>query len=293
MAKENKVKFGIVAFVIILSLILIIFAFHLAQDHNSENNDNPYKMEKVTEYGIFFSIVNNINKYLFYSYSKNSSALINILNKDYLKKNNITISNVLSKIANYENSPSFKAKEIYFKDIDDNYLCYAKGDIVYEEYEGIVTYKENVDFLILLDYTNFTIEIYPLDLNSNKEELPLVISKIAIAKNSYNSLETSKIITNDYICNLYYAEFYMTLVNDINKSYSLLDNDFKKENFNTLTEFQTYWQDNISKINSNIKSCSMSEMDGLRYYTIIDSNNNSFEFRENKIMDYSVKFTIN
>ena len=190
MTRENKIKVGIiVTFLIIFGISLYIYNFF----HKPKLEEvNPYGMQDVMEYGMFFSSVNNINKYLFYNYSKNTTALLNILNKDYLQSNNINNSNILNKLDIINTSSFFQAKKMYYKEIDDNYIYYIIGDIIADGHDKTTIYKENVEYLLIVDYHNFTIEIYPLEAEDEKIDLPFN-NTINIMKNNFNSFEKSNL----------------------------------------------------------------------------------------------------
>ena len=197
MTRENKVKIGIIiTFIIIFIISLFIYNFF----HKSKVEEiNPYGMQDVMEYGMFFSSVNNINKYLFYAYSKNTQALLNILNKDYIQSNNINSSNILTKLDTINVSCFFQAKKMYYKEINNNYIYYILGDIIADGHDKPTIYKENVEYLLTVDYTNFAVEIYPLKENDSKKDLPITETKINILKNNYNSFEKQMIIFVIYI----------------------------------------------------------------------------------------------
>ena len=169
MTKENKVKLGII--LIVGFIFLGIFSLYSLHKSNNENleidiNEEPFEMERVTEYSNFFVVVNNINQYLYQVQEQNNIAVYNMLSKNFILNQGVTLDNVLWKVKNYNGTVSFKAKEMYFKDYNTK-IYYVIGDIIENEYETTVKQQENVKFLVAIDYNNITVAIYPLNEEDN------------------------------------------------------------------------------------------------------------------------------
>lgn len=288
MSKENRVKIGIVAFLFLICFIVITIVYFNRKETEQPKEENlPFNMQRVTEYNIFFSVVNNINQYLYYNSSSNSVALYNILNSEYISENNITLNNVLTKLELYKNSVSFKAKNMFVEENSNNNLYYVLGDIIESEFEDTVVIKENAKFFILIDYSNISVSIYPV--NKEIDSIPIQNKTQSIILNSYNQLQASGLVTENYICNLYYSDFVNRLVENLDETYDLLEN---KSNVNK-EDYIKYMNNNLGNINLEITSCNVSTSNNRRVYTIRDANNNSFTFTEESIMNYKVNFHIN
>ena len=247
----------------------------------------PFKLQPVSEYSQFFSQVNNINKYLNYNKNKNSIALYNTLAKEFIDTNQITIDNILTKIELYNESPTFKAKEMYYKEQDNKFIYYIIGDITSDTFESIITLKENIKYFVLVDYNHLSMAIYPV--YNNIDSIPLKIEDLSL--NSYNEIEGSKIVNNNYICNLYYSSYIDKVVNNIDESYDLLEEDFKRRNFSDKKKYIDYMNNKIKTISLDIKNCSQTTRNNKRVYTIFDDNN-TFNFIEESIMNYRVNFNL-
>ena len=148
MSQENKIKFIIFGILILLCFIITSAFLILLKDDKTPKNPPeqkiPFDMQPVSEYSYFFSQVNNINKYLNYNKNKNNIALYNTLAKEFIDTNQITIDNILTKIE----SPTFKAKEMYYKEQDNKFIYYLIGDITTATFEEIITLKENVKYFL-------------------------------------------------------------------------------------------------------------------------------------------------
>lgn len=294
MTQENKVKIGIVLglFLICLILILIVF-FHTSKEETPNPKEEiPFAMTPVTEYNTYFSVLNNLNQYLFYVSSKNNIAVYNALARDYIAKNNINSNNVLEKINTIEENVSIKAKEMYYKEENNNYIYFVKGDLLTSLYEEIKMVKKDSQFLVILDYTNLLMAIYPL----NEEELnnlPLEQENAKIIPNSYNQMLSSGLITDDYICNLYYSDYFNQLMENVSLTYELLDEEPKQYLYPNKEEYVEFISGKLENISPTITNCKKTMYNGKRVYNVTDEKENHFTFTENSIMNYKVKFSLN
>ncbi len=289
MSQENKIKFIIFGILILLCFIITSAFLILLKDDKTPKNPPeqkiPFDMQPVSEYSYFFSQVNNINKYLNYNKNKNNIALYNTLAKEFIDTNQITIDNILTKIELYNESPTFKAKEMYYKEQDNKFIYYLIGDITTATFEEIITLKENVKYFLLVDYNRLSMAIYPV--YNDIETIPINMDNLPL--NSFNEIEASNIVTNDYICNLYYSSYIDKLVNNIDESYELLEDDFKNKNFANKEKYIEFMNNKLKSISLDIKNCTKTTRNDKRIYTIFDGNN-TFNFIEESIMNYRVSF---
>ena len=292
MTKENKVKFGIAGlFLFICCILFLIVYLNTNEEQPNLDNNNPFQMEKVTEYTYFFSVISTINQYLNYSSAKNSIGLYNLLDDEYKIAKNITNTNILSKLTLYENTPSFKAKEMYFEQNGSNNLYFTTGDIMVTEFEESKVIKENAKFFVIIDYNNLSVSIYPVE--EDLEEIPIVNKEKSISLNSNNHMSSTSFVTESYICNLYFSDFLEKLVTNTLDSYQRLEEDFMNTNYPSKESYEQFIQNNLESISMEISSCNLSTKNKERTYKLVDANNNTFIFREESIMNYKVSFQIN
>ncbi len=285
--------------VVILFFLLFLLAFvvdnFVAQTPKEDGfvpqtEDRPFQMEEVKEYSAFFNVVNDLNSFLNYHQKRNVSALLAVLHPQFLQENNINSSNVMRFLDDYGvEQLGFKAKEMYFQKDNNNYLYYVKGDVKALLYESEEVIKSDVSFLVAIDYDNITYAIYPLK-DEQKEKLPLV--NTSIEPNDYNQFMGTEVITNNYICNLYYSEFYNILNTSPIDTYDLLEQEFKEGRYKNANNYENYIEKKLPTITSEIAECQVEEKNGQRVYTIKDQNYNIFTFTEEKIMDYKVTFSL-
>lgn len=271
----------LIVVVIVCVLCLTIF-FILNHKSNSE------KLEDVSEYNTFFNIVSEVNKYLSYSGENNSEALYELLSKDYVKENNINLSNILNKLELYPTNSSIKVSSIKYVKIKSNYSYYVTGKIIQNNYDNSRVVNEKFQIIVNNDFNNRTFSIHPIDDNKY-EKIINNFKKINIVPNRYNIIFNSELITKEQICVMYLSDYVNRLNEDINNSYSLLS-DKAKEQFPNVESYITY----INSIRENITTvadkCAMEEVNNQRVYHIIDNKGNSFNFYEEKILNYKVDF---
>lgn len=296
MNKEDLVKLGIVSFVFLIIVVLVVLVMSFSENDNSkpEEINLPFAMEEVTEYSYFFSVVNSINQYISYISNRSASAVYNTLSKEYIRENQITIDNAFSKLESYGNDTSIRVKNMYYQQYENNSLFYIKGDIVTSYFENTLVTKENAGFFVFVDYTNLTYAIYPLKTEIEEESLPFSIESIIILKNNDNALPSSGMINDNYICNLYFSDFYNHLVENMEQSYDLLEESFKQQKYNTKEKYLQFMNNKIENLDLEMQECLQNQnSDKKREYTIRMKDNSTYTFIEFSIMNYKVKFNMN
>lgn len=286
--KENNVKITIASLFFLLCFIVILLVYFFQKPNNLKKEETPFKMNIVTEYASFFSVLNDINQYVKYNSLRDNIATYNVLNREYIEKNGINTSNVFDKLELYQDNVSLKIKEMYYEENESNFLYYVIGDIIAILYDETELVKKDVKFFVSVDYDNTAFSLYPV--LSDIEEIPLANKWSSVILNSYNGIQASGIVTNNYICNLYFSDYVMKLSTNIHESYELLEEYFKVHNYKNKEDYISYINNNLEKISLEINTCNMKTRDGQRIYTITDKNNNTFNFVEESIMNYKVNF---
>ena len=299
MDKNKIIKFAVVL-IIFLVIFGIVFVLNQLTNNQYEKYEEPekeitpYNMESVTEYSYFFSIVNVLDIYLNNLKNHNTESLLNILHSEYLKEYKINENNIYDNLIKLDSNSqyTFKVRKMDYETYDElnRYLYYVNGDIILNNFEDNEVFMEDIKFLINVDYENLTYAIYPL--NFLYEVLPIINPQEEIIKNEDNVLIGSNVITKDYICNIYLSDFINIVNNDLDKSYDLLESNFRKNNYDKKSSYKDYMNENKSKLSSQIYSCnSLSAVNHV--YEIKDMNFNTYTFTEESIMNYKVEFTIN
>ncbi len=291
MKSETKTKIFIVTIIMIVCILFCSILF-LFQKNPKPIEKEPLSLSTtpVNEYSTFFAIVNDLNQYFRYIKEQNKDAVYSLLFESFILENDITTTNIFSKIKLENEDQIVQAQNIYYQEINGNYLYLVEGNLLVNSFEENTVINENFQIFILMDYENSTYAIYPIEENEEIKS-PLTENKISILNNDYNRMLTTGVISKDYICNLYYADYLEKISTNRAESYEVLTDKFQKDY--SLNEYQNYLNRNINKISSEIKECTVSEEEEKRIYRIIDTNENEFTLIENSIMNYQVEFSLN
>lgn len=295
--KKNILVFSIIGVIFLLISLLAYISYKNQEKKDylieEKKYEVPNEFDLVNEYSIFFSVSNNINSFLKYYESKNSDAILGILNDDFIDENNIRRSNlyeVLPKLD--EKGLGFKAKRMYQKNYDNNILFYVIGDVTSSVYDTDKVVLEDTVYIVLVDYNTVSFELIPIYSNKNYDKLPFYGEKIDIRNNNYNTIIGTNVITPSFICSLYYNDFYNLLINDVEKSYTLLEKNFRKNNYPVKKTYIETIEKNIKNIYPTTLKCDIIRSDSKRVYRVEDLNSNSFTITEESIMNYKIEFNI-
>lgn len=129
---KKKVLIILVILLIILCGILIYMKFignSNTQTYNKpENEVTKQKIEKVKSDVAYFTVQSCVEKYINYLSEGNNEIIYNLLDNDYIKKYNVTKLNVKNYVEQVYEMSTFKTKQMYVENIDnDNQIYYVKG----------------------------------------------------------------------------------------------------------------------------------------------------------------------
>ncbi len=280
--KKDDIKTLIV--VIIVCTICLTLVFILSRKKNIDS------LKPVEEYNTYFSVTNYMNSYISYISKKDSKAIYSMLSTEYIYKNNINQNNVLDIVKTYNQDSIITLKITSIDEIEiktNKYIYYIKGKIIKSTFTDEEVIDDNYNVLLLADYSNLTETVYPLD-NDNYEKIINNTKDINISENEYNKIRNSLLVSTETICVLYLSDYIYKLNSDIETSYNILNDEMKKK-YQTIDAFKTYIETNKDKLTTKADKCTKSGKD----YIVIDSNNNTYTFTEQSVMNYKVNITFN
>lgn len=245
----KKIKILIILICIII-LILIIALICLSLKHKKEEKKhlsvqgdkevagirNVYKVDSKS---IIYSIDNCIKKYLSNIDNNLNTALYNILDKEYIQKNNIKIDNVIESV-NYFANKKYTIKEIYYLDARSQIPYIVSGQL----YDN--NNIENKYFIVIFDVRNETFSIKEVDeeiYNQYKNGL-IYYTESSIEKNDYNELSNSILSDEDLIKSIFY-DYIENVVYFPTYAYKTLNNEYSKKRFKDYEEYKSYLKNNI------------------------------------------------
>ena len=259
-------------------------------------------IQKLNSTSILLSIQECIDKYYEYNYLGDYNAIYNLLDDDYKKNKKINESNVFQNIDKVEQRTKFFAIKVNQKEIsfDHEYKYYVYGSSYSETYREIN--KEL--FIVNLDVYNLTFTISPYG-TVNEEQYSNIMKNIMssdtgaiektgdsksteIKSNNYNSFEvkTYENLTKNIIEN-YYKLYYFFEVNDVKKSYELLDNEYRNNKFDNENNYYSYVEKNKDS-NINISYVKKEESNDETIYIGIDSKGCYYIIKEKSVLDFKL-----
>lgn len=293
MNKKQRIILIVIGILIILLLIAIAMLMKIKKEQK-QSGENEYDfIEEIVDKNIrlvknhnqYYSILDCITKY-YMSIGKKDTSVYNMLAKEYISDNNITISNVLEKLelVNTE-EPYYKIKEMYTQDGNIVAIYYVYGQLKEDMFED-----EKIDtyFIVYVDNANVTYAISPI----TKEEYEKRIIKGTelkneeIAKNENNKYN-SMIVNDETITTQLLYDYKSKAMDNIEEAYAKLEEAYREKRFGDINRYKEYID------NSNTKYAVLSQYqktDKGDYiqYVCIDQNGNYYIFKETAVMNYTV-----
>jgi len=278
--KKDDIKTIIVVVVVCVVCLTIGLVLNLKSNFD--------KLSPVSEYGVFFSEVKYINNYLNYISNNDKEGVFNLLNVKYIEENNINYDNVLEYVDNYSGSCSVKVTDMNYVKLKSNItLYYVKGKVYKNDFEGEILVDDNFSVVLINDFDNLSFSIYPV--SDNYKKIINNMKNVKIAVNDYNKITNTELISKEQMCVIYFSDFINKLLFDYEKSYNLLSNNMKN-NYTTVDSYVNYVNNNGDLFSTTADKCKLEQNDDKRVYTVIDSNENTYVFTEEYIMNYKVDF---
>ena len=270
-----------------LIVILVVCVICGAIIFLASRKNNFEKLAIVNDYSTFFSVTQEVNNYINYIAMGNMTTINDLLDSKFIKNN----TDNLILYDNYSPLTSLKVNRIDYVKIGKNYLYFVVGVIVDNGFESVKIIDDNFKVLVLHDLLSNSYSIYPVN-NDNYKNTINSIKNINVVNNNENEIITIKSVKDIDICKLYFSNFVSKLLNNTEDAYNLLG-DTSKKKYPTYEDFKKYINDNVEKITPSSKLCKKDEYKDSRVYSVIDSNDNSYTFTENGVMNYRVNFYFN
>lgn len=289
---------------ILLAIILFLNSKFVTEKSNEKYSDveeselnTDTKITKVLDVKEYYTVKTILDSYVENYLEENNEELYGKLDPEYINDYNVTMDNVITKIKLIEN---------YNIDEYDYYKFYIDNMNV-SKYKDIETYfvtgriinsntgeKNKVSVLVELDKNSYYY-IIPEGLIKDKkisiEEGNNYNTHLSsIESTSYNQYELQEV--NDYSLILdHMSKLVADMTYDIENSYNTLDNEYRNEKFSNSDDYKNYITKNFSTIlASSIEKYKINEMENEKEYICIDQYGNYYIFKDNGVMNYTVKF---
>ena len=321
---EKTKKMIPILLIIVVVVINVIVAIII---NNNNKEDNRYTLQKdvgldayekeidtklkaVTNRTDFYVVKDCIGKY--YSYysiifnakdyygtddetvigkaeEENSKVLYNMLDKEYTHYENITTSNIKSKLKKIENV-SVEITEMYTVPKTKYVNVYVvKGNL-----KENTTNIDQFQVITKVDFANRTFSILPEEYVEEKygvltegRDIDMNVSD-SIEQNNNNTYQYPAVTDETYVKDLF-SNFRNKLLYDATAAYNYLDEEYRDKKFGTIEQFNKYNKENKEKQKTmQLTKYQKTISDEYTEYVCIDQNNRYYIFRETAVMDYSV-----
>lgn len=253
---------------------------------------NRVSLSNVKDYNVFFTINSIINDYYKLMIDDNKSAILNVLDDNYIATHKINKNNVKNYMEQNYESISYISKYMYVKGANNKLYYFIKGEAQCYDFAAEILYeKEDVNYLVTVDLNNKSYSITPIvsSIVVFNYAQDYKMTKTAIESNSDNKYRTNDI--SDKNVTIYYLNYYKTMLYlNTEKAYNMLDSESKAlyQNYEAFVNNLATIYDNLS---TNLLSYSIRGDAGSRSYSAISTNQKRVDFFEKSIMDYTVNLT--
>ncbi len=279
----------------------------------TEEEKNKYEQEKNEEIEReeYAGIRNAVRKYLdainfsnpsYYGYNENneftliynekeiSDIVYDMLDTQYVKKNNINSENLFNNINKLNDLYLLSIAKIS-KIYENNNIKSFAVHIIVQNQEDYSLLQEN--FLIVnIDDNNLSFSIEPLSGIKSIDDINITTDTITEIKlNENNDFQYVSMTDQDMV--LEYISLYkrISLIAPGYVYNNFLDEEYKNAKFGSVQGFTSYVQDNKQKISSiSIKKYQV-DVYGSEYtrYVALDQNNHYYIIKENQTMDFKMQ----
>ena len=280
--KNMSIVISIIIILLIFAAILILKNINDNQskpnnfDHDVVDNEN-IKLSVLNDDSDYFNVQNIINTYYMKLTNRKIANVYDMLDFDYIQKNNITKDNLTTKIDNNHGDVSFTAKKIYYLNKNNRHYYFVNGYIIEQYVDGSFDYNKNINFFVTVDHNLFS--IYPLN-NSNYNDF--VNSYNFEEKALFSRYNTIKVDTSKKL-STYIANFLYLLNINSQDAYDYLDDDAKRK-YKTPNDMKI----GAKKLTSVVFSYEYDELSSS--YKVLDNKLNEIIIKENGIMNYKISF---
>ena len=236
------------------------------------------------------------NQVLAINENKIKENIYNLLSKNYISQNQITIENVCDKIETLQHSVLFVPLEIAIIQDTTTVKSFAISGLLESPKDYRVIEKKAM--IVNIDMQNDTYSIQPIKGEvTNIQEVKVSEPETEIIQNENNYYAAPYV--NDETTIKDYTNLYKRLaLGNPEKMYELLDQEYKKVKFGSLENFKRYVETNkteIIGINPQQYQVIRADNDETQYI-IIDQNGAYYIVRERGVLDYNIildTYTIN
>ena len=262
------------------------------------NRTDFYTIEEcVRKYYSYYSILYNIETYYYTDEQEvisqaekdNSQILYNMLNSQYIEEKGITVNNLKSNLKEIK-KVTVNITNMYVSHKTDNIDIYViEGKLK----SSIQEYGEKFKIILMVDLINKTFSIMPQEYVVEKYNDTIVGEELNvnvptnIDENINNKYTYMSITDEKYVIDMF-NKLKNELLYDRKIIYEHLNEEYKKEKFETADDFNNFIDTNLEEYkNMTLSKYQIIEQENYIQYILVDKNNNYYILNENSIMNYN------
>lgn len=152
--------------IFIIIVLFAVYIINLNDDNFSNEVEHKENYSIVNDYNSFYTVNSCIYRYLTYLQSNSTNSLMNLLDEDFIKNNNINEGNVLNYLTKYEGNLNFNSRKMYEEKVNSNITKYYVYGYVEKDIMDSFPEQNEAYFIVKLDKKNeiFTIMPYNGDI---------------------------------------------------------------------------------------------------------------------------------
>lgn len=281
--------------------------------------EKDFKVKPVQVQADFYTVQNIIQKYLSYQYldinekqetdnnimqplpptmaqlygitteEEKKNRIIDLLDVEYIKKNNISINNIDKYIEIYPGKvKNCKVIEMNTLEGDqiESYSAYVEIDII--EQNGKENKKYNY-YIITIDNDNTTFMIEPINEKNSIDNIKLDNNRDSIKSNKYNSFTFVR-YNDGEIAERYLEEYKELLLNNPKEAFNRLNVEYREKRFKNIENFAEFVNKNIEEIKGiHIYKHLVNKYNNSTEYVCMDRFQNLYIFNVVAVTKYDVK----
>lgn len=284
----NLILTFIIIFIIIIVIVIIVLSsliFLNKKDEKVDNSveeiwkgDNTKSLTPLKDNEIYYTLIQCISNYVSGIYEKNDERVY--IDEWYTNNKNIEKENYNKDF--FEQYSTYEPTEINYISKGRVYIYYIYGNVI--RADGTLPSKK-FNIIIKLDFVNYRYSIIPQIIEDleNKE----IFGELGPKYNDFEVASTS----NEMVASRYLLDYYFLVKEDINKSFDLIDEEYKKAKFlNDINNYKIFINQRYNENSSIpiIKECKVCLTEEFTAYIVKDLNGNIYIFKETAVNKYTV-----
>ena len=188
----------------------------------------------------------------------------------------------------------FSVENAIQKYVNSNFTAISMNELSGERIISYAVYgqieENDIFFIVRVDIYNLTCEIEQLNSKDYNDINQIVLedNQTEIANNGNNTFEYKR-VSNEDMCSKYLKDFSEMEINDTQKAYSMLDEEYRGERFPTFEDFEEYVSLCREIIqNSALSSYNVEYYDDYTEYIFTDNYNNYYTVKTDGVAEYTI-----